>query len=116
MKTRVGDAIRFKNGNINIRFSQETIDDIKSNRFSDIECLSYALEDVDCYFYGEQFCLSNYAMGIMIYNFYSDKVYLLNFADTDKLLQGKTLKLYARKPDEYDREQIHYCWKNSEKT
>lgn len=108
MKNRFDQAIRFKNGNINIKFFDETIDDIKSNRFSDIECLSFALDDVDCYFYGEQFCISNYAMGTMIYNAYSDKVYILNFSDIDRLLQGKTLKLYARKPDTEEREQIQY--------
>ena len=108
MNNRYHDAIRFKNGNINIRFSKETINDIKANKFSDIECLSFALEDVDCYFVGEQFCLSNYDMGIMIYSAYSDKVFILAFSELETLIAGKTLKLYAHKPDNEEREQLQY--------
>ena len=108
MKNRFDESIRFKNGNINIRFSKETINDIKANKFSDIECLSFALDNVDCYFVGEQFCLSNYDMGVLIYSVYSDKAFILAFSEMDKLIQGKTLKLYAHKPNIEEREQIQY--------
>lgn len=95
MKNRFDQAIRFKNGNINIKFFPENIEDCKAGKFSDIELLSFALESIDCYFVGEQFCLGNFAMGCMIYNCYNDCFYILNFNDLDKLLEGKTLKLYA---------------------
>lgn len=92
---RFDEIKRFKNGNINIRYFKENIDDLKAGKYSDIELLSFALEKSDCYIVGEQFCLSNYAMGCMIYNAYSDCIYILNFNDLDKLAAGKTLKLYA---------------------
>ena len=96
MKNRFDEVKRFKNGNLNIRFFDENIQDCKTGKFSDIELLYFALENVDCYFIGEQFCLSNYTMGCYIYNYYNDCYYILNFSDLDILLQGKTLKLYAR--------------------
>ena len=108
MKNRFDEAIRFKNGNINIRFYKETIDDIKANKFSDIDCLSFALEKVDCYFVGKEFCISNYDMGILIYSVYSDKAFILAFSELEKLIAGKTLKLYAHNPDNEEREQIQY--------
>ena len=95
MGNRFHEVKRFKNGNLNVKFFQENIEDYKAGKFSDIELLSFALEDVDCYIIGEQFCLSNYAMGCLIYNAYMDCIYILNFNDLDILLQGKTLKLYA---------------------
>ena len=95
MANRFDEARRFKNGNINIKWFNENIEDCKKGKFSDIELLSFSLENVDCYIIGEQFCLSNYAMGCLIYNAYMDCIYILNFNDLDILLQGKTLKLYA---------------------
>lgn len=97
---------RFNNGNIHIKFNKEDITDIKAGKFSDIEVLSWELENVDTYFIGEQFCLSNYAMGVMLYSYYADKVFILNFADLEKLLDGKTLILYAATPSADDREII----------
>lgn len=108
MKNRFGEAKRFKNGNINIKWFYENIQDCKVGKFSDIELLSFSLESVDCYIVGEQFCLSNYAMGCMIYNAHMDCIYILDFADLDKLLTGKTLKLYANfNIDEETREIIN---------
>ena len=97
---------RFNNGNIHVTFDKEDIEDIKKNKFSNIEVLSWELENVDAYFIGEEFCLSNYAMGIMIYSCYADKVFTLDFSDLEKLLNGKTLILYARTPSADDREII----------
>ena len=99
----------FYNNNINIKLSSEYLEDIKNGRISDIEAVSYTLEEIDCYFVGEEFCLSNYDMGAMIYNCYSDRVYIISFSDIETILKaGKTLKLYARKPDRDDREFLEY--------
>ena len=96
---------RFKNHNINVRFDTETIAEIKAGNYSEIEALSWELEDVDCRFIGDEYCISNFAMGATIYSDYADKTYMLNLNDIDELLmQGKTLKLYAGEPDDYDRE------------
>ena len=108
MKNRYDEAIRFKNGNINIKFSKYQLEDIKKDRFSAIECLSWILSDCDCDFIGDEYCLSNWEMGATIYSWYSDKVFILNFSDIDNvLMKGKTLKLYATNPTEDDRELIN---------
>ena len=99
------DGIRFKNGNLNIRFSPEEIANIKAGKHSDIEILSWKLDSFDTYFIGEQYCLSNYEIGCTLYSCYSDSVFLLNFSDIDKyLMNGKMLKLYAMRPTQDDRE------------
>lgn len=95
MKNRFDEARRFKNGNINIKWFNENIQDCKAGKLSDIELLSLSLENADCYIVGEEFCLSNFAMGCMIYNAHMDCIYILNFDELEKLLEGKTLKLYA---------------------
>ena len=99
----------FNNHNINLNLSNDSINDIKTGKFSDIEILSFLLENLDSYFVGENQCISNYEMGILIYNYHSDVCYFLNFSDIDKyLMLGKTLKLYAYKPDKDTRDYIDY--------
>jgi hypothetical protein len=100
MKNFYYEGTRFKNGNCNIRFSPDDIADIKSGKLSDIEILFFKMEKLDLYFFGEQFCISNFTMGILIYSAYSGKLFLLDYSDIDKyLLTGKTLKLKAFRPD-----------------
>lgn len=94
----------FENGNINIKLSVDAIANINAGKYSDIEVISWLLDGLDCYFIGEQFCLSNFDMGVSIYNCYSDLVYILAFSDIiNKLMQNKTLKLYATTPTADDR-------------
>lgn len=45
-------------------------------------------------------------MGCMIYNTYSDLVYIFRFGDFEKLDEGETIILYGRKPDNEEREEI----------
>ena len=71
----------FNNGNINFRFTPEQIAELKTGKISAVEVISWILDEIDCYFIGEEFCLGNYAMGAMIYNCYSDLVYIINFND-----------------------------------
>ena len=102
-----GTITEYKNGNINIKLSSDAIKDINIGRYSDIECLSWLLDSIDCTFIGDEFCLSNFDMGAMIYNYYSDLCYIISFSDIESVLKaGKTLKLYGYKPSEDDREQI----------
>lgn len=105
---RVHENIKeFKNGNLSIRFPAEYIEGLKNNKYSAIEVISWTLDELDCYFVGEEFCLSNYAMGAMIYNHHSDLVYIIDFNDIhDVLANGHWLRLYARVPDRNDREII----------
>lgn len=105
MKNFYYEGQRFNNGNLNIRFSPEEITDIKNGKFSAVELLGWKLEKFDSYFIGETYCLSNYTTGHTIYNCHSDVVYIVDWSDLEGvLMMGKTLKLYARKPDEADRE------------
>ncbi len=98
----------FKNGNMNIRFTAEEIaemnsDDAQSGLYTLINVLDWA----DCYFVGDSFCWGNFTMGQLIYNAYSDVCYILDLSDIDSvLMRGKTIKIYARKPDDEDREMI----------
>lgn len=105
---RVHENIKeFQNGNLSIRFPVEYREKLKSGVVSAIEVLSWTLDELDCYFIGDEFCISNYAMGAMIYNCYSDLVYIINFNDIEETLAaGRWLRLYARIPDEDDREII----------
>ncbi len=97
-------AKRFKNGNINIRFSPDDIDLIKMGKVSDIEVLCWKLEDVDCYFIGESYCTSSYTTGATVYDSYNDNIFRLEFRGIDDLMQGKAIKLYALVADDVDRE------------
>ena len=107
MKNFYYEGQRFKNGNLNIRFSPDEIADIKAGKYSQIELLSRKLETFDTAFIGERYCLSNYTMACTLYSCYADKVFILDFSDIDNILmKGRTLKLYASKPTTEDREQI----------
>ena len=102
----------FQNGNINFRFTPEQIAELKTGKISAVEVISWILDEIDCYFVGEQYCLSNYTMGATIYNAYSDLCYIIDFSDVETvLMSGRYLKLYARKPDEQDRETIEREWR-----
>lgn len=110
---RVHENIReFRNGNINFRFTPEQIAELKTGKISAVEVISWILDEIDCYFIGEQYCLGNYATGATIYNAYSDLCYIIDFSDVETvLMSGRYLKLYARKPDENDRETIEKEWR-----
>lgn len=104
-----GITKEFKNGNINIKLSADGIETIKSGKESDLFIISELLFWVDTYFVGDQFCLSNYDMGVMLYNNNIDKCYIMSFSDIEKiLLKGHTLKLYSYEPSEDDRQTIEY--------
>lgn len=99
---RAHDTIKeFQNGNINLRFDRTMIEEAQKD---EILTLVSLLETLDCYFIGESYCLSNYETGHTVYNAYSDLVYIFAWSELEKLLQGKTVKLYARKPNKTDRE------------
>ena len=105
MKNFYYDGHMFNNGNLNIRFSPDEIQDTKAGKYSMIELLSWKLDKFDTTFIGEKYCLSNYTIGCTLYSCYADKVFILDFSDIDNILmEGRTLKLYATKPTPEDRE------------
>lgn len=101
MKRITDHCKEYKNGNLLIKYNEDAIEQSKKDS---LLTLASVLEEIDCYFIGETYCISNYAMGHTIYNCHSDLCYIFAWNDIKTLEQGKTLKLYARKPDEWDRE------------
>ena len=93
----------YKNGNITIKLDQNAIQEMQED---DILFISEILWWIDCNFFGDTFCLSNYETGHMIYNAYSDLCYIFPWRYLDELKQGKTVRLYARKVEEEDRAEI----------
>ena len=97
----------YKNGNLLIRYYPEGREFAARD---EILALSEALDLVDCYFIGDTYCLSNWETGHTIYNAYSDLVYIFAWSDLEKLAAGRAVRLYARRPDETDREIISREW------
>lgn len=107
MKNKFDYAIRFKNGNIHIKWDNEHITEVKNDQHESVLIhFLWDLECVDTYLYGEEYCCSNYEMGISLYSAYSGFVYRFGYNQLDKLLSGKTVILKAVKPDEYDIEDL----------
>lgn len=90
MKRETLHCIEFKNGNLSIRLDKR---DLPTN--DEIMLLLSVLDEIDCYFIED-----------MIYNCYSDLCYVFPWTALEDLKAGKALRLYARKPDETDRELI----------
>ena len=93
----------YKNGNIIIKYDRDMIAKSKSDS---LLTLSSVLDEIDCSFIGETYCLSNYETGHTVYNSYYDLVYIFAWSELEALEAGKAVKLFARKPDETDRELI----------
>lgn len=107
MKRHNDNIKEFKNGNLSIKFDPDVLEDIRTGHTSAIEIMSYTLDRLDCYIIGDEFCLSNFDSGCLVYNLYSDYVYILSFGDLyNKLENGHTIKLYAKSPDDEDRKTI----------
>ncbi len=97
---------RFKNGNINVRLDPDELSGVKKGSISAFEALSWELDAVDTYLVGDEFCLSNFDMGVYFYSAYSDAMFLFPMSELEKLKEGKTVKLYAKAPDADDREYL----------
>lgn len=93
----------YKNGNIIIKYDRDMIAESKRDS---LLTLSSVLDEIDCSFIGETYCLNNYETGHTVYNSYSDMVYIFAWSELEALEAGKAVKLFARKPDETDRELI----------
>ena len=101
--SRLGSIKEFNNGNINVKFDLQGV----YKNESDVVNLLWLLDDFDTYNIGDEYCLSNYDMGLTLYNLYSDKCYIVSFTELSGRFQnGKTLRLYAHDPDEWERDEI----------
>ena len=103
MNHNIGYVKEFKKGNMNIHFD---IQDVYQDE-SDVVNLLWLVDSRDTYVISDEYCLSNYDMGMTLYNVRTDKIFIVSFSElAESFKTGKTLKLCARIPDEYDRELI----------
>lgn len=92
------------NSGISFSFTEEEIEKIKNGTLSDIECIVFELEKLEIGFITDNQCINNYETGAVLYDAYTDKVFLLNFSDiNDILMKGETLTLEGKEPTEDDR-------------
>lgn len=92
---------KFKNGNYNVKMELND-----SNGESTLVNLLWALGEYDCGLFGAEYCLGNaVGMAVDLYDFYTDKLVMIPYSVLDDLEMGKTVKLYARKLNEFDREE-----------
>jgi len=101
MLRKTDNCTEYKNGNITIKYDRDTITEAGKD---EVLTISSVLDQIDCYFFGETYCLSNYETGHSVYNAYSDLVYVFPWQLLEELKSGATVRIYARKPDEVDRE------------
>lgn len=94
---------RFKNGNFNVKREPGEV-------FHDgaLVHLIWALQDYDCQIFGDEYCLGNaIGMAVDMYSYYTDKLIMIPYPLLDDLEAGKTIKLYARNLDKWDREEYN---------
>ena len=97
------NIIELANNDLVIKYDDDTIQEAeKDEMMTFFEVLFWMDTDI----IGEEFCLSNFDMGIQLYNCHSDKCYIVSFTDLERIKAGEKVTLYAYEPDEDDREAI----------
>lgn len=91
------------NGDMIIKLDSERIRDMEDD---DVLTIISIMADKSCQFIGDTYCINDFETGHTIYNYCSDVIYVFPWRYLDDLKQGKSVKLIARVPDEYDRELI----------
>ena len=61
MLRKTDNCTEYKNGNITIKYDRDTITEAGKD---EVLTISSVLDQIDCYFFGETYCLSNYEPGI----------------------------------------------------
>lgn len=92
---------RYKNGNFTAKMEESDY-----NRESTLINLIWGLFDADCELFGEEYCLSNWEMAVDMYCYYTDRLIRIPYSILEDLENGRTVRLYARKLDEYDRAEL----------
>lgn len=99
----------FKNGNINLKLECDLTDIDRTNE-NDLlaDLLNGCMDSKDVYMIGDIGCYGNDECYANLYNVRLDKVYIYLIGKSyNTLASGKTLKLYAHKPDSFEREIIN---------
>lgn len=100
---RNDNIIELANNDLVIEYDADTIRDAAND---EMLTFSEVLFWLDTNIIGEEFCLSNFDMGIQLYNCYSDKCYIVSFTDLERIKAGEKVTLFAYDPGEDDREAI----------
>lgn len=82
--------------NLIIKYDSEYIELAEQD---ELLALSEYLFWKDCYFFGETFCISNFAEGHAIYDAYQHAWYVIDWSDLPAINAGKTVTLYAKEID-----------------
>ena len=101
MLRKTDHCTEYKNRDLKIRYDPDTIEDSKQDS---VLTISSVLDEIDCYFIGETYCLGNFYTGHTVYNAHSDLVYVFPWHYLEYLEAGRPVKLIGRKPDNADRE------------
>ena len=101
---------RYKNGNMTFKAEKEELE--KPDQI--FEDFLYSTTDFDLEILGDEFCISNYEMGMCLYSFYTDMKYIVPFSLIDELKEGKTIRLYGAKLDEQDRTDLEERFSENE--
>ena len=100
---RNDNIVELANNDLVIEYDDDTIQEAeKDEMLTFMDVLTWMDTDI----IGEEFCLSNFDMGIQLYNGWSDKCYIVSFTDLDRIKAGEKVTLHAYEPDEDDREAI----------
>lgn len=100
---RNDNIIELVNNDLVIEYDADTIQDAAKD---DLLTFWDVISWMDTNIIGEEFCISNYEMGLMLYNDYSDKCYIVSFTDLERIKAGEKVTLSAYDPGEDDREAI----------
>lgn len=96
---------KFKNGNFSI--TAESSDLSGSGSYLERDGLELIIDlcnsaELDFVVIGDEGCNGNWDMYYPLYNYYTGMMYLPTGSDCELYRQGKTVKLYAIKPDADD--------------
>jgi hypothetical protein len=92
---------RFKNGNFTAK-----MEETDHNGEGTLINLIYGLYDEDCVLFGEEYCISNWEMAVDMYCYYTDSLIRIPYSILEDLENGRTVRLYARELNEYDRAEL----------
>ena len=63
----------------------------------------WALGDMDCSLFGEEYCLGNaLGMAIDLFDFYTGKIVRFPYVEAESLKEGKTITLYSHEMNEWE--------------
>ena len=101
---------RFKNGNFNVK--AEASETSGSGSYLERDGLELIIDlcnssELDFVLAGDEGCFGNFDMYYPLYNAYTDLLYLPTGSDCIAYQEGRSVKLYGRKLDNDEREELN---------